>query len=144
MRERISHKKARNFCGFCAFLWLVFCLPFFAQQQLPLEPSKDTGASITGAFEGWFKNNDGSYSILVGYFNRNQKQILDVPVGPDNHIDPGGPDHGQPTHFLPRRQWGVFTVIVPKDFGTKRLTWTITANGQTTSIPLHIDPLWVV
>jgi hypothetical protein len=25
-----------------------------------------------------------------------------------------------------------------------RLTWTITANGQTTSIPLDIDPLWVV
>jgi hypothetical protein len=112
--------------------------------QLPMEPILDSGASIIGAFEGWYKNNDGSYSILVGYLNRNQKQILDIPVGPDNHIDPGGPDQGQPTHFLPRRQWGVFTLIVPKDFGTKRLTWTITANGQTTSIPLHIDPLWVV
>src|SRR5207248_2225365 len=61
-----------------------------------------------------------------------------------NHIDPGGPDQGQPTHFLPRRQWGVFTVAVPKDFGTKRLTWTITANGQTTTVPLHLDPLWIV
>jgi hypothetical protein len=112
--------------------------------QLPLEPVRDTGASVTGAFEGWFKNSDGSYSILVGYFNRNQKQTLDIPVGPDNHIDPGGPDQGQPTHFLPRRQWGVFTIIVPKDFGNKRLTWTITANGQTTSVPLHLDPLWII
>jgi hypothetical protein len=112
--------------------------------QLPMEPTRDSGASITGALEGWYKNNDGTYSILVGYFNRNQKQTLDIPAGPDNHIDPGGPDQGQPTHFLPRRQWGVFTVTVPKDFGTKRLTWTITANGQTTSIPLHIDPLWVI
>lgn len=112
--------------------------------QLPLEPVRDSGASVTGAFEGWYKNTDGSISILVGYFNRNQKQTLDIPVGPDNHIDPGGPDQGQPTHFLPRRQWGVFTVNVPKDFGNKRLTWTITANGQTTTIPLHTDPLYVV
>lgn len=109
-----------------------------------MAPILDSGASITGALEGWYKNNDGTYSILVGYLNRNQKQTLDIPVGPDNHIDPGGPDQGQPTHFLPRRQWGVFTVIVPEDFGTKRLTWTITANGQTTSVPLDIDPLWVV
>jgi len=115
-----------------------------APAQLPMEPILYSGASITGAFEGWYKNNDGTYSILVGYLNRNQKQALDIPVGPDNHIDPGGPDQGQPTHFLPRRQWGVFTVTVPKDIGTRRLTWTITANGQTTSIPLHIDPLWVV
>ncbi|PYS37585.1 MAG: hypothetical protein DMG14_20745 [Acidobacteria bacterium] len=122
----------------------AFCVPFLAQAQLPLEPFRDSGASITGAFEGWYKNSDGSYSLLVGYFNRNQKQTLDIPVGPENHIDPGGPDQGQPTHFLPRRQWGVFTITVPKDFGNKRLTWTITANGQTTSVPLHLDSLWIV
>src|SRR5262249_25287712 len=126
-----------------AVTW-AFALSGQAPAQLPLEPPKDSGASVTGALEGWYKNSDGSFSILVGYFNRNLKQVLDIPVGPNNHIDPGGPDQGQPTHFLPRRQWGVFTVIVPKDFGTKRLTWTITANGQTTSIPLHLDPLWVV
>jgi len=122
---------------------LVSCA-MMAQSQLPLEPSKDSGASVTGALEGWYQNNDGSYTILVGYFNRNQKQTLDIPLGPDNHIDPGGPDQGQPTHFLPRRQWGVFTITVPKDFGTKRLIWTITANGQTTQVPLHLDPLWIV
>src|SRR5262249_1492586 len=118
----------------------AFALLGQAPAQLPLEPPKDSGASVTGALEGWYKNSDGSFSILVGYFNRNLKQVLDIPVGPNNHIDPGGPDQGQPTHFLPRRQWGVFTVVVPKDFGSKRLTWTITANGQTTTIPLHLDP----
>jgi len=127
----------------------VLCVSvvFLAAQipgQLPGEPLHDSGASITGALEGWYKNNDGTYTILVGYFNRNQKQELDIPVGPNNQIDPGGPDQGQPTHFLPRRQWGVFTVRVPKDFGTKRLTWTLTANGQTTTVPLHLDPLWIV
>ena len=115
-----------------------------AQGPLPLEPIKDRGQSITGAFEGWYKNADGTYSLLVGYMNRNRVETIDVPVGPNNRIEPGGPDMGQPTHFLPRRAWGVFVIKVPADFGKKRLTWTLTANGQTTTVPMHIDPLWVV
>jgi hypothetical protein len=111
---------------------------------LPIEPVKESGQSITGAFEGWYQNADGSYTLLVGYFNRNAKQALDIPVGPNNRIEPGGPDFGQPTFFLPRRQWGVFTIVVPKDFGKNRLTWTIVANGQTTTIPMHLDPLWII
>ena len=115
-----------------------------APTQLPFEPVKDSGQSVTGAFEGWYPNPDGTYNLLVGYFNRNQKQTLDIPVGPNNRIEPGGPDRGQPTHFLPRRQWGVFTITVPSDFGKNKLTWTLVANGQTTVIPLHLDPLWIV
>jgi hypothetical protein len=115
-----------------------------AQGPLPLEPIKDRGQSITGAFEGWYKNADGTYSLLVGYMNRNRVETIDIPVGPNNRIEPGGPDMGQPTHFLPRRAWGVFVIKVPADFGKKRLTWTLTANGQTTTVPMHIDPLWVV
>src|SRR5215510_8961131 len=134
----------RAFVSLCSFFAIALIIPLLLQPQLPLDPFRDSGASVTGALEGWFKNTDGTYSLLVGYFNRNQKQTLDIPVGSDNHVDPGGPDQGQPTHFLPRRQWGVFTLVVPKDFGSKRLTWTITANGQTTSIPLHIDPLYIV
>ncbi len=109
-----------------------------------MEPQHDSGQSVTGALEGWFANPDGSFSILLGYFNRNLKEELDIPIGPDNRIEPGGPDRGQPTHFLPRRQWGVFRIVVPKDFGTSKLTWTITANHQTTVIPLSLDPLWEV
>jgi hypothetical protein len=113
--------------------------PVFAQlPQLPLQPPRDAGQSVTAAFEGWYQNADGSYTLLVGYFNRNVKQLLEIPVGPNNRIEPGGPDYGQPTHFQLRRQWGVFTIKVPKDFGDKRLTWTITANGQTTSLPVGV------
>ena len=112
-----------------------------SQAQLPLEPIRDTGQSVTAAYEGWYKNADGTYSLLVGYFNRNKKEALDIPIGPNNRIEPGGPDQGQPTHFLPRRQWGVFTIVVPADFGDKKITWTIVANGRTTSVPmgLHRD-----
>src|SRR5579864_7395331 len=113
-------------------------------QTLP-EPRKQFGASITGAFEGWYENGDGTRGFLVGYYNRNTQEELDIPIGPNNRIEPGGPDMGQPTHFLPGRQWGMFVVTVPKEFDAeRRLTWTMTVNGQTTSIPLHLKSDYVM
>jgi len=122
---------------------LVACCALRAQ-QLPLEPHHDAGQSITGVFEGWFKNADGTFSLLFGYYNRSVKEAVDIPVGPNNRIEPGGPDHGQPTHFLPGRMWGSFTVTVPKDFGTNQLTWTIVANGKTTVIPGNLKTDWEI
>src|SRR6266852_4757481 len=107
-------------------------------QSLPFEPLHESGASVTGAFEGWFKNADGTYSLLLGYYNRNQKQELDIPIGPNNRIEPGGPDQGQPVHFLVGRQWGMFAVKVPDGFGENKITWTIVANGKTTIIPASL------
>src|SRR5438046_156144 len=109
-------------------------------QNLPLEPVHESGASITGAFEGWFKNADGTFSLLLGYFNRNTKQELDIPIGPNNRVDGGGPDQGQPTHFLTGRQWGMFTVRPPADFGKNKLIWTLVANGQELVIPASLPP----
>ncbi len=122
---------------FICAAWLVTGA-FAWGQALPFEPPHDFGASVTGAFEGWFKNADGTYSLLLGYFNRNQKQELDIPIGPNNRIEPGGPDRGQPTHFLVGRQWGMFTVKVPADFGDNKINWTIVANGQTMVIPASL------
>src|SRR6202790_2558335 len=112
--------------------------------QLPMEPLHESGQNVTPAYEGWFKNPDGSTSILFGYFNRNLKEELDIPVGPNNRIDPGGPDQGQPTHFLPRSQWGLFTVTVPENFETDKLTWTLVVNGETTAVPAILDARWQI
>lgn len=115
-----------------------------AQTRVP-EPRRQFGASVTGAFEGWFYNRDGSRSFLIGYYNRNSQQELDIPIGPNNRIEPGGPDMGQPTHFLPGRQWGMFAVPAPKDFKpTDSYVWTLTANGETASIPLRLLPDYVM
>jgi len=112
---------------------------------LPLSQSvRERGSSVTGAYEGWFYGKDGNSYALVGYFNRNTKQEFDIPVGPNNRIEPGGPDQGQPTHFLPGRQWGVFTVKLPRDLGTKKLTWTIVANGFTNAITIHTQADYIV
>jgi hypothetical protein len=105
---------------------------------------RERGSSVTGAYDGWFYNKDGSVSLLVGYFNRNTKQEFDIPIGPNNRIEPGGPDQGQPTHFGPGRQFGIFAIKVPKDFGQKKLTWTILSNGQTNVITMHTKPDYII
>src|SRR5215212_2082379 len=123
------------------------CGVIVAAQQpsvLPMGPARERGASITPAFEGWYKNDDGSFSLLVGYYNRNSKEPMTIPIGPNNKVEPGPPDQGQPTYFETGRQWGVFAVKVPKDFGTKTLTWTIVSNGEKQSIPFGLNKAYTI
>lgn len=94
--------------------------------------SYSSGQPTYPAYEGWMQRDDGSYDLMFGYMNDNWMEETDVPVGPNNSIEPGGPDQGQPTRFYPRRNRFVFTVHVPKDFGDKEVIWTLTAHGKTT------------
>ena len=87
----------------CAALAVITIVP--VSGQLPLPAIKDSGEAIYPAFEGWYATPDGTFNLLLGYYNRNQKQALDIPVGPNNRVEPGGPDMGQPTYFQPRRGW---------------------------------------
>lgn len=89
------------------------------------------GQNVSPAFEGWEQNADGTFNLLFGYMNRNWEEEIDVPVGPENNVEPGGPDQGQPTRFLPRRNRFVFRVRVPKDWGEKEMVWTLTTKGKT-------------
>lgn len=102
------------------------------------------GQNVVPAFEGWEANPDGTFNILFGYLNRNLEEKLDVPIGPGNDVSPGGPDQGQPTHFLPRRNRYVFRVTVPKDFGTKELVWTLTSKGKTEKAYASLKPDYVI
>ena len=113
------------------FVLCVAGLVLIAQRVSTQSLMYSSGQDASPAFEGWEENADGTLSLVFGYMNRNWREELDVPIGPDNSIGPGGPDQGQPTHFLPRRNRFVFRVRVPKDFGTKELVWTLTTHGQT-------------
>jgi hypothetical protein len=130
-------------------LWAM-AAPSGAGAQLPrpplaLEPLGVRGEAIFPAFEGWGPDKSGeNVFLLLGYYNRNKSQELVIPIGPDNRIEPEGPDYGQPTHFYTGRQHGVFAIRVPKDFGNKRLTWTLTANGQTSTISFWLNPAYWV
>ena len=100
--------------------------------SLPLSAqAPQSGQNIAPVYEGFETNPDGSFNLLFGYYNRNWEEEINVPVGPDNSLEPGGPDRGQPTHFFPRRNQFVFRVHVPADFGDKEVVWTLTSNGVT-------------
>ena len=101
------------------------------------------GAPVYPAFEGWYRNADGAAILLVGFYNANTDQAVDLPIGELNHFSPGPRDRGQPTHFPPGRAWGVFTVQVPGDFEGE-LHWTLVANDEPVTIPLRLRPSYFV
>lgn len=118
-------------------LWLLLVLLALLAAADSIESRWDNaqtysrGQNVSPAYEGWEQNADSSFSFLFGYMNRNWEEELDVPIGPDNNIEPGGPDQGQPTRFLPRRNRFVFRVRVPSTWGQKELVWTLTTRGRT-------------
>jgi hypothetical protein len=103
-----------------------------------------SGQDVQPVFEGWSRRPDGSFAMHFGYLNRNYVEEPVIPVGPNNSIEPGGPDRGQPTVFRPRTNRNLFTVIVPKDWGKKELIWTVTANGKTQKAYGWLQPEWEI
>jgi hypothetical protein len=115
-----------------------------AQVEIDNNFKFNSGQSVQPAFEGWSRNADGSFNMHFGYLNRNWVQELSIPIGPNNSIEPGGPDRGQPTFFYTRTQRNLFTVTVPKDWGKKELVWTLTANGKTERAFGWLQPEWEI
>ena len=115
--------------------------PAQATAQVPLGIRTATGLTVTPVYEGWYENPDGTFSLSFGYYNRNFEEIVELPHGAANHMEPAGFDGIQPTRFHPRRHWGVFAVTVPADFGERAVVWTIDFRGERYSIPgtLHVD-----
>jgi len=125
---------------------LFLTSPAFLRAQAPYaaEMPMDRGQDVTPSFEGWMPNPDGTISMYFGYLNRNYKEELDIPIGPDNNADPGG-DKGQPTHFYPRRQRMVFSVVVPKDWGLdKKVIWTLKSRGKMNVAKGWLQPEWQI
>jgi len=127
---RSAHRYRRRVIpGACIItLTILLTSPSVAAQRL----TYSSGQNVSPAYEGWEEDVDGSRYFLFGYMNRNWEETPTVPVGPDNAMEPAGPDQGQPTRFLPRRNRFVFRVPVPDDFGADdELVWTLTVNGVT-------------
>ncbi|MCY3565662.1 MAG: hypothetical protein OXH27_05720 [Gammaproteobacteria bacterium] len=120
---------ARPGSWFCLAVFLMISAGAAGQTQ----PGYQLGRHIEPAYEGWRPNEDGTFSFMFGYMNENWAESPDIPVGENNFFEPGEPDRGQPTHFLPRRNRWHFEVVVPADWGDRELVWTITHNGETRS-----------
>jgi hypothetical protein len=115
-----------------------------AQVEIQNNLKFNSGQDVQPIFEGWSRNADGSFAMHFGYLNRNWAQTLQIPVGPTNNIEPGGPDRGQPTFFYTRTNRNLFTVNVSKDWGKRELVWTVTANGKTQKATAWLQPEWEI
>ena len=101
------------------------------------------GQIVSPVYEGWYRLGDTTY-VLYGYYNRNLEEIVEIPIGAANKVEPGANDQNQPTRFYPGRHYGVFAIAVPPDRSAVEVTWTLTNRGQTLSIPAFIDQQYVV
>jgi len=93
--------------------------------RLPLEPIPMRGIAVIPLMEGWYPNEDGSYTISFGYFNANESDTLRVEAGVGSIIEPAEYDGMQPTTFLPGRHNGVFAVTIPAARGEEDVWWRI-------------------
>jgi hypothetical protein len=134
-----------------SLVWLavlmVVAVPGIVNAQGNPDPQSfkfNTGQDVVPVFEGWAKNSDGSFAMWFGYYNRNYAESLVIPVGPENKIEPGTADRGQPTYFYTRTHRMGFSVTVPADWGKKELTWTLTAHGKTEKAVAWLQPEWEI
>ena len=152
MRQRInreqpqsSQRALREYLGYISALSAFSAVAFFFSVASPVAQIRyATGQDVVPVFEGWERNADGSFNFVFGYMNRNYEEEVDIPVGPNNFLEPGGVDQTQPAHFYPRRQQYVFKVRVPKDWGKKDLVWTLTSHGKTEKAFATLMPTWEI
>lgn len=136
-----------------AIVMLVGSSPSTAQRQRPLTPLPADGLRVAPFFDGWYENPDGTITLSFGYSNLNRTDVVEIPLGSDNFIQPKEYDGRQPTSFPPvaptaggdgsgaptggdrrQRERGVFTVTVPAGFRGD-VVWTLRYQGQTYSVP---------
>ncbi|MEX0965222.1 MAG: hypothetical protein WDZ52_14410 [Pseudohongiellaceae bacterium] len=112
-------------------------------QEYPLATRGATGEFVAPMFNGWIMNEDRSVTMIFGFANRNRTATVDVPLGPNNKLEPAQFQGAQPTHFpvYSRRGFvgiqerGAFAVTVPADMAGTEVVWTLTSGGNTWSVP---------
>jgi hypothetical protein len=114
----------------------------WTRREFPLAPPNSNDNFVAPYFDGFYQNEDGTYTLSFGFMNRNDEDVIEIALGPDNFIEPAEFDGGQPTSFPvvgysgfggPRER-GAFGVVVPADFEGD-VWWTLTTDGYTTRVP---------
>ncbi len=107
-------------------------------QAMPLRPNPLNGYVIAPFMEGWYDNGDGTYTISFGYLNRNE-DVVEIPVGENNFIEPAQFDGMQPTVFDTGHPRGIFTVTLPAGMAETDVWWTIRyPDGEEARVPGRI------
>lgn len=127
---------------------LFIAAPLHAQlperfQEYPLATRSTDGEFVAPMFNGWVTNEDGSTTLIFGFANRNRTTDMDIPVGPNNKLEPAQFQGAQATHFpvynrggfVGIQERGAFGVTVPADMAGTEVVWTLTSGGNTWSVP---------
>lgn len=118
----------------------------WTRREFPLAPPNSVGNFVAPYFDGFYQNEDGSYTLSFGFMNRNDEELIEIPLGPDNFIEPAEFNGNQPTAFPVvqysgfggYRERGAFGVVVPADFEGD-VWWTVTTDGYTTRVPGRLE-----
>jgi len=134
--------------AFAGLLMGTIAAPLQAQlpehlRDYPLAVRSARGEAVAPMFNGWVRNEDGSITMIFGFANQNREQLVDVPLGANNFIEPAEYDGMQPTHFpvysrggfVGIQERGAFAVRVPADKADTEVVWTLTSGGKTYSAP---------
>jgi len=160
MLVRIPKAKLQHLSSAILALLLLSHSSFIAAQTL-----HRFGQSIQPIYEGFERNDDGTFTMWFGYLNRNYDETPNIEIGGSNAFyvatgvgdagpldaglilsNPGSQDRGQPTYFYPRRQQFVVDVNLPADFVGNELVWSVTHNGETRTAvgTLERENIWAV
>ena len=105
---------------------------------------RPTGQPVIPIFDGWHAERDGTATLCLGYFNLNFDEALEIPVGPNNYVEPERYNGLQPTYFNPiplqagdkPRQYCVFTINVPQG-SDERIVWHLRRDYRDHATPAH-------
>lgn len=130
-------------------LCLSIALPVvcFGQVQAPVINSQirhTHGQTVVPVYEGWYRDSENRQYVSYGYVNLNLLETVDIPLGPANVISPGNFDQGQPTHFLPGHQKGVFVIEITAELVSTEITWTLGIPDQVMTIPSNLESLYQI
>ena len=112
--------------------------------ELNLRTLRPAGQPVVPIFDGWILEANGTATLCLGYFNLNFDEALEIPIGPNNYIEPERYNGIQPTYFNPvpleagnkQRHYCVFTVNVPAG-ETERIVWHLGRDYKDYSTPAH-------
>lgn len=97
-----------------------------AQQQWLNSPRPASGNPVIPFFEGWYDNGDGTLTMSFGYLNRNPRDVVEIPLGARNRLEPAEFDGRQPTFFMPARNRGMFAITIPASQQDLDVWWYLT------------------
>ena len=131
-----------------AFLWtlvlLAACAIAGAAQQLPLEPIKERGQGVYPVYEGWERTPTGAIRSWSGTSTATRKKPSTCRSAQTTRWSRAARIWGSRRTSSRGAAGGCTQIRVPADFGAKKLVWTVNVNGLNASVPMHLDPNWVI